>query len=77
MTATPKRGDGKEKINEFLLGPIRYRFTAKDRAQEQQIDHLVYPRVTRTVSPHRLSKQAYTILNPKGTSVALAANEVP
>lgn len=24
VTATPKRGDGKEKINEFLLGPIRY-----------------------------------------------------
>ena len=59
VTATPKRGDGKEKINEFLLGPIRYRFTAKDRAQEQQIDHLVYPRFTRTVSPHRLSKTPF------------------
>lgn len=59
VTATPKRGDGKEKINEYLLGPIRYRFTAKDRAQEQKIDHLVYPRFTKTVSPHRLSKSAY------------------
>ena len=38
VTATPKRGDGKEKINEFLLGPIRYRFTAKDRAEEQNIN---------------------------------------
>ena len=46
VTATPKRGDGKEKINEFLLGPVRYRFTAKDRAEEQNIDHLVYPRFT-------------------------------
>ena len=59
MTATPKRGDGKEKINEFLLGPIRYRFTAKDRAEEQNINHLVYPRFTRTVKPHHLSKTPY------------------
>ena len=59
VTATPKRGDGKEKINEFLLGPIRYRFTAKDRAEEQDIDHLVYPRFTRTVKPHHLSKTPY------------------
>ena len=59
VTATPKRGDGKEKINEFLLGPIRYRFTAKDRAEEQNIDHLVYPRFTRTVKSHHLSKTPY------------------
>ena len=59
VTATPKRGDGKEKINEFLLGPVRYRFTAKDRALEQNIDHLVYPRFTRTVKPHHLSKTPY------------------
>lgn len=59
VTATPKRGDGKEKINEFLLGPVRYRFTAKDRAKEQNIAHLVYPRFTRTVKPHRLSETPY------------------
>lgn len=59
VTATPKRGDGKEKINEFLLGPVRYRFTAKDRAEEQKIDHLVYPRFTRTVNAHHLSKTPY------------------
>ena len=59
VTATPKRGDGKERINEFLLGPIRYRFTAKDRAEEQNIDHLVYPRFTCTVKPHRLSQMPY------------------
>ena len=59
VTATPKRGDGKEKINEFLLGPIRYRFTSKDRADEQNIDHLVYPRFTRTVKAHHLSKTPY------------------
>lgn len=59
VTATPKRGDGKQKINEFLLGPIRFRFTAKDRAAEQNIEHLVYPRFTSTVKAHRLSKTPY------------------
>ena len=59
VTATPKRGDGKEKINEFLLGPVRYRFTAKDRALEQNIDHLVYPRFTRTVNTIGLPKNPY------------------
>ena len=59
VTATPKRGDGKEKINELLLGPVRYRFTAKDRAEEQNIAHLVYPRFTRTVMPHNLSSMPY------------------
>lgn len=59
VTATTKRGDGKEKVNEFLLGPVRYRFTAKDRAEEQNIEHLVYPRFTRTVKAHHLSKTPY------------------
>ena len=59
VTATPKRGDGKEKTNEFLIGPIRYRFTAKDRAKEQGIPHLVYPRFTRTVATHHMSKTPY------------------
>lgn len=51
VTATPFRGDGLEKINYMLLGPIRYKFTSKDRAKEQGIAHLVYPRFTRTVAP--------------------------
>lgn len=49
VTATPKRGDGLEKINYMLIGPIRYRYTAKEKAKEQGIHHLVYPRFTRTV----------------------------
>lgn len=51
VTATPFRGDGLEKINYMLLGPIRYQFTSKDRAKEQGIEHLVYPRFTRAVVP--------------------------
>lgn len=49
VTATPTRSDGLEKINYMLLGNIRYRYTAKDRAKEQGIEHLVYPRFTRVM----------------------------
>lgn len=49
VTATPMREDGLEKINYMLIGPIRFRFTAKERALEQGIRHLVYPRFTRTL----------------------------
>lgn len=49
VTATPNRGDGLEKINYMLLGPIRYRYTSKEKAKSQGIDHLVYPRFTRAV----------------------------
>ena len=51
VTATPKRGDGLEKINYMLIGPIRYSYTAKEKAKEQEIQHLVSPRFTRTVLP--------------------------
>ena len=51
VTATPNRGDGLEKINYMLLGPIRYRYTSKEKAKAQGIEHLVYPRFTRTVPP--------------------------
>lgn len=50
VTATPFRSDGLEKINYMLLGPIRYKYTSKDRAREQGIEHLVYPRFTRAVA---------------------------
>ncbi len=60
VTATPFREDRLDKINTMLLGPIRYKYTAMDRAQEQGIDHLVYPRFTRTVIP-RLQKESRNI----------------
>ena len=50
VTATPVRTDGKTKINNFLLGPIRYRYTSKDRINDQEgIGHYVYPRFTHTI----------------------------
>ncbi len=57
VTATPKRGDGLEKINYMLLGPIRYSYTAKEKAKAQGIAHLVYPRFTPIVVPRGVIKE--------------------
>ncbi len=47
LTATPKRDDGLEQKVNMQFGPIRHRFTAKDKAQLQGIRHIVIPRFTR------------------------------
>lgn len=66
VTATPFRGDGLERINEMLLGPVRFEYTAKEKAEELGIDHLIVPRFTRAVSPHGRDKlhinEAYEII---------------
>lgn len=49
LTATPKRDDGQDRKIFLQLGPIRFRYTAKDRAKKQGIGHYVYPRFTRFV----------------------------
>ena len=73
VTATPNRGDGLEKINYMLLGPIRYSYTSKAKAKAQGIDHLVYPRFTRTVSPRGIMiekmhpNEAYEIIRDNDT----------
>lgn len=66
VTATPFRGDGLERVNEMLLGSVRFEYTAKEKAAEQGIDHLIVPRFTRVVSPHGRDKlhinEAYEII---------------
>lgn len=49
VSATPKRGDSLDKIIYMLLGPLRYKFTALERAEEQGIGHFFIPRYTRVV----------------------------
>ena len=49
VSATPKRGDSLDKIIYMLLGLLRHRFTALERAQEQGIGHYFVPRYTRVV----------------------------
>lgn len=51
LTATPKRDDGQEQKIFMQFGPIRYRYTAKERAAAQNVRHFVYPRFTRLFVP--------------------------
>ena len=66
VTATPFRGDGLEKINNMLLGPIRFQYTSKEKAEAQGINHVVIPRFTRVVNFHGRDKMhvndAYEII---------------
>ena len=54
LTATPKREDGLEKKVFMQFGSVRFRYTAKERAEKQGIDHFVYPRFTMLVSTANL-----------------------
>ena len=81
VTATPLRSDGLEKINYMLLGPIRYKYTSKDRAKEQGIAHLVYPRFTRAVAPRfgqdkMHPNEAYAIVRENDDRDNLIINDV-
>lgn len=81
VTATPLRSDGLEKINYMLLGPIRYKYTSKDRAKEQGIAHLVYPRFTRAVAPRFAQdkmhpNEAYAIVRENDDRDNLIINDV-
>ena len=53
MTATATRMDGQAKKIFMQFGPIRHKYTAKERAEKQGIGHFVYPRFTRLIDPER------------------------
>lgn len=82
VTATPKRGDGLEKINYMLLGPIRHSYTAKEKAKAQGIDHLVYPRFTPVVTPRGVitkkmhPNEAYDIIRDNDIRDDLIINDI-
>ena len=81
VTATPFRSDGLEKINYMLLGPIRYKYTSKERAKEQGIEHLVYPRFTRAVAPRfgqdkMHPNEAYGIIRENDDRDSIIINDV-
>lgn len=46
FSATPKRKDGQDPKIFMYFGPVRYRFSAKERAIQQGIVHIVVPRYT-------------------------------
>ena len=68
VSATPKRGDSLDKIIYMLLGPLRNRFSALERAQEQGIGHYFVPRYTRvvdTVDSKDDINKAYSLISNK------------
>ena len=60
ISATPKRGDSLDRIIYMLLGPLRHRFTALERAKEQGIGHYFVPRYTRVVDKMHFAVHGHT-----------------
>lgn len=56
FTAAPKRDDGMEQKIFMQFGPIRYRYTAKEKALSQGFEHFIYPRFTRLIQISNESK---------------------
>lgn len=79
VSATSKRGDHLDKIIYMMLGPLRHRFTALDRAEEQGIGHYVVPRYTRVVdtaeSRNDINK-AYSLISTSKVRNEMIANDV-
>ena len=79
VSATPKRGDSLDKIIYMMLGPLRHRFTALERAQEQGIGHYFVPRYTRvvdTVDSKEDIHKAYSLISTSTVRNEMIANDV-
>lgn len=78
LTATVKRDDGKEKSVLMQFGPIRYRFTAKDKNRIQGIEHVLEPRFTPIMSPAKklTSNEAYDIVVNSDLRNSLIASDI-
>jgi len=68
VSATPKRGDSLDRIIYMLLGPLRHRFTALERAKEQGIGHYFVPRYTRVVDTAESKDNINKVYNLISTS---------
>lgn len=79
VSATPKRGDHLDKIIYMMLGPLRHRFTALERADEQGIGHYFVPRYTRvidTVESRNDINKAYSLISTSKVRNEMIANDV-
>lgn len=78
LTATPKRDDGQEPKLTMLFGPVRYRFTAAQRAEMQQVEHAVYPRFTSLLPAHPswTIQEAYRAITEDETRNGLIVEDV-
>ena len=50
VSANDKRIDQLEKKVYMLIGSIRHQFTSRQRIEQQNIDHFIYPRFTRVIN---------------------------
>ena len=79
VSATPKRGNHLDKIIYMMLGPLRHRFTALDRTEEQGIGHYVVPRYTRvvdTVDSKNDINKAYSLISTSKMRNEMIVNDV-
>lgn len=66
VSATPKRGDNLDKFIFMLLGPMRHKFTAKERNEMQDMKHYFVPRFTRAVDSYESKtdiNKAYNLIS--------------
>lgn len=79
VSATPKRGDSLDKIIYMMIGPLRHRFTALERAQEQGIEHYFVPRYTRvvdTIDSRTDINKAYRLISDSDVRNELIVSDV-
>ena len=78
LTATVKREDGKNKTVFMQFGPVRFRFTAKDKIRLQGMEHILEPRFTPIISTkEKLTlNEAYEIVVNSDFRNSLIASDI-
>lgn len=78
LTATVKREDGKDKTVLMQFGPVRFRFTAKDKIRLQGMEHILEPRFTPIISTkEKLTlNEAYEIVVNSDFRNSLIASDI-
>ena len=78
LTATVKREDGKDKTVLMQFGPVRFRFTAKDKIRLQGMEHILEPRFTPIISTKEklTSNEAYEIVVNSDIRNSIIASDI-
>lgn len=78
LTATVKREDGKDKTVLMQFGPVRFRFTAKDKIRLQGMEHILEPRFTPIISTKEklTSNEAYEIVVNSDLRNSIIASDI-
>ncbi|MCI1768646.1 MAG: DEAD/DEAH box helicase family protein [Mageeibacillus sp.] len=78
LTATVKREDGKDKTVLMQFGPVRFKFTAKDKIRLQGMEHVLEPRFTPIVSAKEklTSNEAYELVVKSELRNSMIASDI-